>query len=924
MKSRKVPKKLKGTVLYTVVSVMMVLIVFLMGTLALAATANNRAMNNFTAAQTQATAKTGVEAILSAMQNDKTIAKAASLVSPTNPHVAVNEVSVRGQTDMGSMGHIEDAGIEYYGTKWVLDTDTESPTYGQLEEVTVVKIWATARQGNQTSTYAAYLTNGYHAGGGGGGGGGGFVTTGSAENGTKTSAFGGTYIGYDNGGVGSDLWIGNTNTVIETDFAVNGDCYQQTGVDYVFKGQGSGMTIWGSYWLGNGDMGISTVNAMPRTLTSAVDGIYSGAADFSGTGSTVSYTKVPFIYVDGIFASGTASVIKFSDDAKKMPMNVFCGQLDFGKTMDVYADVYCYNKPDGSTISVDFQKSDGTVGATLTDPKGISYIRGDGYSQLYQWSSTVLDLDGNNETFVSGDYYTKGDLVVKSSPNSNFAQNVYIEGNLTVGEGTMKVTGDLYVGGSINLSGGNLNVTGHIYCDNAPGVPGAESYMAKVAPSMDPSRTIPGSNTIKPGYTQSTVSAIIDPSYTFGTTTYSDVYWVKSGSNEHIAVAHNVGWNEHISQEGDGTIKWYKYDYAGNLQDEQVLTPPTYTVYTRDADGTEVTEDEAMAWNPPQYFDASGNPIISPSLFPEEFEKDVVTGAATVGTHAKEDTQIVKTVADVLNSNVNPYATEFAVPSTYEADVAAHSYTAPTAANSTMEIATSGTLNGTTGNGCKIIFKVPTGVENWIVINNLNMQNDSQLVLDTSDPTHYGGKLNILITGKLESSSNNDNIPITTSTVQALLQSGDTFQLYTDPAYAVPGVASIGQIPINIYSSQTKLDGSGHAIAGTKPELKINNQCMLVANIRAPYMTYNCGSKSWDFSNKVYYNGFPVRSGRYGNTSTSLGQVGVIGCCVVGEVTGQANDFLLLYVPIPTTSTPLPSLDDALMTSWTIQYYENY
>ena len=61
------PRKVKGTVLFTVVVVMMVLVVFLMGALALAATANQRAANTYSTAQTQATARAGVDAIISAM-----------------------------------------------------------------------------------------------------------------------------------------------------------------------------------------------------------------------------------------------------------------------------------------------------------------------------------------------------------------------------------------------------------------------------------------------------------------------------------------------------------------------------------------------------------------------------------------------------------------------------------------------------------------------------------------------------------------------------------------------------------------------------------------------------------------------------------------------------------------------------------------
>ena len=51
------PRKVKGTVLFTVVCVMMVLIVFLIGTLALAGTASMRASNTYSSTQTQATAR---------------------------------------------------------------------------------------------------------------------------------------------------------------------------------------------------------------------------------------------------------------------------------------------------------------------------------------------------------------------------------------------------------------------------------------------------------------------------------------------------------------------------------------------------------------------------------------------------------------------------------------------------------------------------------------------------------------------------------------------------------------------------------------------------------------------------------------------------------------------------------------------------
>ena len=53
-------RKLKGSVLLTVVSVMALLIIFLSGTLVLATAANNRAHVNYSTAQTNITARTVV------------------------------------------------------------------------------------------------------------------------------------------------------------------------------------------------------------------------------------------------------------------------------------------------------------------------------------------------------------------------------------------------------------------------------------------------------------------------------------------------------------------------------------------------------------------------------------------------------------------------------------------------------------------------------------------------------------------------------------------------------------------------------------------------------------------------------------------------------------------------------------------------
>ena len=62
-------RKLKGSVLLTVVFVMAILIVFLFGTMSLAIAASNRSHVNYSSAQTSVTARTVAESAIMALAN---------------------------------------------------------------------------------------------------------------------------------------------------------------------------------------------------------------------------------------------------------------------------------------------------------------------------------------------------------------------------------------------------------------------------------------------------------------------------------------------------------------------------------------------------------------------------------------------------------------------------------------------------------------------------------------------------------------------------------------------------------------------------------------------------------------------------------------------------------------------------------------
>ena len=69
-------KTLRGSVLFTVVCVMALLVIFLTGTLALASASNNRAHKSYASSQASYTAKAAITSFTEAMQRDEGIVAA--------------------------------------------------------------------------------------------------------------------------------------------------------------------------------------------------------------------------------------------------------------------------------------------------------------------------------------------------------------------------------------------------------------------------------------------------------------------------------------------------------------------------------------------------------------------------------------------------------------------------------------------------------------------------------------------------------------------------------------------------------------------------------------------------------------------------------------------------------------------------------
>ena len=867
------PKRVKGTVLFTVVSVMMVLIVFLTATLALATTANNRAKKSYSSAQTQSTAKAGVNAIISAMKGDMTFATAvAGLESPgdtlslgyTQTDASGNvtqyvPIDFEGDT---SLGHITDATISYVGTKWLLNEDNTDPNYMTFEEKPVLCISVTAAQGKEESTVTTYLVRGAAPSESEEGGGAGFVATGSATNHNHTSAYGGTYIGFNNAKTPATMTTRNDPTVFETDFQMNGDVNITTGLAFIVKEPGSGATIWGDLEFGGSSHGLSIIS---ENATSDV---------FNNT--LLDYRKIPYIYVDGtIKAENMQAQIK---NLNNIPLNIFCANLENTKgDAEISADIYCLDETKTSIFG-----KPGDVGNA-------------GSTTLYKWAeATIADFGNVVRQHTGGNFYTKGSVEINGK--TTFNGNFFVGKNMTIKGGQTTIKGDLTVLGTLNITGGSLVLDGgNVYCDNVNGsFSGTASGYTYVAEAKN----------VNAGYHSETKNTTLKEG------TDGNLWWVDADDNiiQNTYYPASLGYTTN----GDGSFTQHSWG-------KSTIQPVTYDVYIRESDNAEVPESEAVTVVPAHYVDnATGATVDASAIgaqkkaaadgatFPREYEREVLLGEAQYDSSTPIDqTKIITTIDEVLKGSQNPYATQYTVPTTYATDVNTNKYNSsnvpsPITASCTLE----GDFNGQT-------ITVQTGDDDlWMVLGGNTFYNGAKILLD--DQNSGKGKLNILIKGDVLFKSDYCILP---KTLYEWATDGTKFDIITSKYATAQTSKILKNININIYSEKN-----------VTHTLKTSDMKGLIgANIKAPYMNllYKNGGTSFG-ANQIYYNGHSI-------SQESAEKVAVIGCCIVQKYAAGdsidsdgGNDATFLYVAGKNKGTAGDDFDDALLTSWRMLYYDYY
>ncbi len=423
-------RKLQGSVLLAVISVMSLLIIFMGTTLVLAAAANNRAHRSYSTSQAEHTARAALDSLTTAMEKDPAIAAAVQNVGSSGMDIDIS----LGSASMGHIGYYDASGnfvenkmrIEQVpGAKeWVFgyDDPTKDPHWF---EVPTYKLSATAKVGKETKTISLYLraqpatknnsaklkglqsaggaaagsTEGYYTGA---------LVIGATDDGDKTYK-----------GSGSGTTLDNMVTFINGNF----DATTGTGLNIKVNTWDSKTIIMGDLKLQNNDLVLFS--------------------DDYGVSEEYSQQEVPYLFINGrlIMTSDSELFIgKNANTSKEQPYNVFLGSAEIHKP-NIHGDVY------------------------LMDSDKTSQIGGQS-SSLYRWTSSTYNKTSSQFYSTGGNIYCNGDLKLGGVTIDG---DVRVAGNLTLfGDNATTINGDLVVGGSISVvdngvNNGALTVKGNIY-----------------------------------------------------------------------------------------------------------------------------------------------------------------------------------------------------------------------------------------------------------------------------------------------------------------------------------------------------------------------------------------------------------------------------------------------------------------------------
>lgn len=489
----------KGSVLFTVVAVMMVMIVFVMATLTIAGAANKRAYSSYSKNQTTYTARAAVDAVYDALtfNGDPTLAPADQqafskaingIAKGSHDSIAISNFD----SSMGEIGYYDDAGNWHSGEVYiecmnetieqvVLNDDGSINTSATPDEKTknILRVTATAKLADEDSTVSLYIiknpnkTSSSFPNA--------LTTKGGFNSGTTPAVFGGSTINinqskWDNKSTGDYILTTASNSgAMEGNIDILGSYYIGTSVSYILN-KNEHMSVMGDFTFGNDSVKfISTYN-------------YADA--FNGGGD---YDAIPSLFVEGTLDLHFGN----SFGTQTNPINIYVGKnFNLGKNdATLYSDIYVYSHDFSADSTDDYDSYDPTHLLTATydvktmdkwypdwiyDTYDIDEY-GNILSTLQPWESwvysqkypspqgTISKASWSNTDAVSTFKSNQSSLLQWTSSlmggGSTIGGNFYTKGCLEVSpqNGQQVFGGDVYVAQDAYIK--NIKVNGSFTCD---------------------------------------------------------------------------------------------------------------------------------------------------------------------------------------------------------------------------------------------------------------------------------------------------------------------------------------------------------------------------------------------------------------------------------------------------------------------------
>ena len=474
-------KTRRGTVLFTTVSVMALLIIFLMGTLVLASASNSRAHKSYSTSQASYTARAAIDSFVEAMIREGAIAAAVQEIAKPGSGTTTKVVDVIiNDPSLGKIGYIDADGVfqenkiiienigggeyEYINDEGKSLKGSDSGiTGGKWVELDRVKITASAKVGTEIETVSAYVRKKP----------GNRIVTPPSSNaptvkGIQMTGSAGFPAGENiTGGLGVNL--GNLEADVCT--KIRNKMSISTSLSFI-----NSSLVWNT---SDADIYIKESNPapnqqgyLPYSQTIINGSLYVPNNRFVKLDYKMpddyqpgqwSNKEVPYVYVDGALVAQAGAQVE-QIGANKSPFNLFVGtfvtnsnnnqlastnlymmdEYTPAESYTVYTDVETRQTADGVSFDTGSQKANNNRGGGTTFVKGDNYLGEAGTTKLNKWTQSIAS--GSSSTSdVGGSVFCNGRLTL---------QDVEVDGDVRVAgdciiERKAIIHGDLIVGGNI-------------------------------------------------------------------------------------------------------------------------------------------------------------------------------------------------------------------------------------------------------------------------------------------------------------------------------------------------------------------------------------------------------------------------------------------------------------------------------------------